>query len=583
MTAGIAGFVNGLFQGMDWREERNDKARKRKIEDELLTQDRQRFEWEKGDQAYRGELRDGERKDRAFEESERSRALSKRTAEEAAWNATVDEMMGGGATAPAAPTSPDSVDQSGDVRVPAAAVPFAARRAAASGPKLGYGILGDVAGGDGREAVAGGAGVDRLAGPQQVAQAPVIAAPPQPQQPGQGFSILQVDPNTQQPMAMQPPRIEAQQRGKPASAPREMSVLGVNPNHQYGQPAGLLPDIGQLAARGSEAIRSVPNAIVGGAANVMNRAINPVARYATGMEIPLVEGAPFGPPSKPVAAGGADPAAMPPAKTPAQGPRPRPDALAYGAAPKTDQGTPMASFTMAREMGIIGKDAVVKSTPGQRDRAATGFVAAYQKEKIPAIVEHYLRNGEVEKAKAFQEWSDDSEVRAGMKSWAKAGHAFSVGDGEGFLDNLAEAYNVRGYADDGYSVDRSKSQLVYGNNGELLGAQITFIDDGTGREFVQNFEGINDLMAVGWGMLAPEKQFEIGWAATVGAKKADPQKIDPAKVMSAIESRSLTDPAFAALPADQKEQVMVEAFRRMASGSQAMPATDADIPVDTLD
>ena len=141
---------------------------------------------------------------------------------------------------------------------------------------------------------------------------------------------------------------------------------------------------------------------------------------------------------------------------------------------------------------------------------------------------------------------------------------------------------MRGYADDGYSVDRSKSRLVYADNGDLLGAQITFIDDGSGKEFVQNFEGINDLMAVGWGMLAPEKQFELGWAATYGAKKPDQFKIDPAKVMDAIESRSLMDPAFAALPAEQKEQVMVEAFRRMATGATGA-IQDGEVPVDPLD
>lgn len=56
-------------------------------------------------------------------------------------------------------------------------------------------------------------------------------------------------------------------------------------NHEFFQPGGALSDLGQLAARsGSVAINTVP-----AAAAMVNTAINPVVRYATGYEFPVPE------------------------------------------------------------------------------------------------------------------------------------------------------------------------------------------------------------------------------------------------------------------------------------------------------
>ena len=63
----FAGFVQGVFEGKDWREARDDRARKRKMEDE-------RFGWEREDREWTGEARSRQRSEWGRTDYERSRA-----------------------------------------------------------------------------------------------------------------------------------------------------------------------------------------------------------------------------------------------------------------------------------------------------------------------------------------------------------------------------------------------------------------------------------------------------------------------------------------------------------------------------
>lgn len=617
MTAAIAGFVQGLFQGADWREGREDRARKRKIEDELLAQDRQRFEWEKGDQAYQLEQRGAAREDRAFEVSERKRALNKRSAEEAAWNATVDELMGAAAPAQIGAASPPRpVPQSpASVQVPAQAVPFSTPRPE-DRAQLGYGVAGDVVRGAAeRENVAGDPAADRLGMPQQSGGAAMPdARPAQAMSAGPAFEQTGRNPAVLPGISIMDLGIEASQKNAAAQAAAagpdfeqsgrrdrtagERRALGVwdAVKETSGSIAGAAKDtfVGGLntygAAVGAPASSTVKEigglaasavGATGAGAAAMDSADQDRKRAQDWLKARRVQGAAPAPAASPaaVAPGGQKPETV---ASPAPVPQAGADRLAFSQVPKTQEGTPMVSLSMGRELGILGKDGAVKATPSQRGKAATGFVSSYQREKMPAIVQHYLRNGEVEKAQAFEEWMQDRGVKQGMKAWASAVHAFSLNDIDGVLDGLAEANNAPNYYDDGLSVIREKSKPIYAGNGDLLGVSITWRNDATGEEFAQNVEGINDLMAVGVGLLAPEKAFEIGWSATVGAKKTKPKAINPKDVMAAVESRSLSDPAFAALPFEQRERITTEAFSRI-QGDQGSTYSTEDVPLDLME
>ena len=72
----FAGFVQGVFEGKDWREAKNDRERKRKMEDE-------RFEWAREDRDWTGEARNRQRGEWGRTDQERSRADQEREEAEA--------------------------------------------------------------------------------------------------------------------------------------------------------------------------------------------------------------------------------------------------------------------------------------------------------------------------------------------------------------------------------------------------------------------------------------------------------------------------------------------------------------------
>ncbi|QCP84321.1 hypothetical protein EYE35_01095 [Cereibacter sphaeroides] len=89
--AGAASFVSGLiqggFQGAEWMDEFKNRKRERAMQDEEFKWRREQMDWAREDQA-------AQRDERAFTKSERERLKQFREADEAAWNATVDQMKG---------------------------------------------------------------------------------------------------------------------------------------------------------------------------------------------------------------------------------------------------------------------------------------------------------------------------------------------------------------------------------------------------------------------------------------------------------------------------------------------------------
>lgn len=664
MSGAVAGFVQGLFQGADWREGRDERARKRKIEDEMMGWERQRFGWETEDAAYN-------RKTRAMELQKAQQAADDDAARRKLGRDFAAEMDRESQAQQSPISAPEPAQ---NVRIPASSVPFGAPGQTGS-RGLGFSILGDaVQGGAGQTAMRGDPGVDRLdilresgqAGmPQSSRDAMNVAPPPYHGPPQTGPAI---------PVPMRGPAFE--DGGRAPSIPPSMSILDAavasaqrNAEGRVTSPrvlqggrgersdilaqaanasmpqtareafnakeagvpsvpsfentgrrdrtsaerraiatrdaardffSGLVPDLSGVAAPG-DAMRTFGAAVGSPVSSRAKDAAGVLASAAgaTGIGASAFQAAendrsradtvlssktqnsrsrPTSAPPQPAAAQPAQPA-----RKVEQQPAAQQSALSFGAS-RTSEGTPMASLSLGREMGLIGRDGPVKTTKAMTEKAGEQFERAYLREYAPKMARLYVEQGDPEKAKLWMEWINDKNVKEGLKAWAKAGHAFSVGDAEGFLDYLAESFNVQGYADNGYSVNRSKSNFTHADNGDILGAQITWIDNATGREFTQNIEGINDLMAVGWGMLAPEKQFELGWEATLGAKKVKPKSIDPAKLMEAIEDRKLSDPEFANLTSDEQEAIMVQAFQRIALGSLGAGVSGtANNPVNPFD
>lgn len=108
MSAGIAGFVDGVFKGMDWREARDARKRQREIAEET-------HGWNKQDHEWNLETRDYTREERKRKRSVEDQALADEARLRTAREATVDGMFGGGdGAAPAeTPASPGEAPREG--------------------------------------------------------------------------------------------------------------------------------------------------------------------------------------------------------------------------------------------------------------------------------------------------------------------------------------------------------------------------------------------------------------------------------------------------------------------------------------
>jgi hypothetical protein len=175
-------------------------------------------------------------------------------------------------------------------------------------------------------------------------------------------------------------------------------------------------------------------------------------------------------------------------------------------APIEEGGAPsveVAEATLTK--GVVGEGGAMKSTPARDKKATESFMDRYAKVGAPMVMEHYLKTGQPDKAKAFEEWLDTRETKQAMRSWSEGVRRAAVGDWDGVLDHLSETYNG---VDDGYTVLRDKSAITKDSRGNVTGGYVTFKDSETGEEFVREFKDQSDIIELGIYALAPEQMFE---------------------------------------------------------------------------
>ncbi|WP_333826849.1 hypothetical protein [Pararhodobacter sp.] len=206
---------------------------------------------------------------------------------------------------------------------------------------------------------------------------------------------------------------------------------------------------------------------------------------------------------------------------PAQGQQPAGQPGRQGV-PTTPRGTPIASLesvqrsTPQAPATTSRSGATRQPSEAQREQAAERAVQDYRSRRMTPIVERYLRTGRPEQARAFEAWMNERGVQEGMRSWARAIHAYGTNDFEGLLEGLVGAYEANDYYDDGLSIDRSQTDVQRDERGNITGATIAFRDNATGRTFQQEINGIRDMAAVAIGTLSPEAVFERMWEQTFG-------------------------------------------------------------------
>jgi len=110
----------------------------------------------------------------------------------------------------------------------------------------------------------------------------------------------------------------------------------------------------------------------------------------------------------------------------------------------------------------------------------------YFKEVMPQLQQHYMEIGQPDKSFAIGKAIEDEQFQKGAKSWAKATAAFMSGDEKGFAKHYVEAYNNRGYDDDGMTA--KGMEPIKDKSGNTLGYKVTLVDR-DGNENVQEFTG----------------------------------------------------------------------------------------------
>lgn len=353
------------------------------------------------------------------------------------------------------------------------------------------------------------------------------------------------------------------------------------PNYEYDFGSGGLPgdarEVANRAKAGVAALPAVGANLVTGFGNTLRGAVNPVLKYATGGDdgITLPMQQPLGAAPRPAATAAAAlpapaPTTAPAATAPAAaapaaatGPRvsnvpPGTPAPARQLAAVADQAmgeasTPAiqaAAAAVAKDEPDLGAAGNRPFTEKQRERASTAFMERYMEVGAPMVIKEYLRRGQVDKAIAFQEFLEGAETKAGMRNWARASFAASVGDFDSFATEIMEGYNRLDYFGDDTTIvtDQSGFTDPEGNitkdNRNIAGAKIVFRDENTGKTFEQVYENPEDIVTMGVTLLAPEEAFEYWSKKTEAAREAAlgaAKSAQESEAATAKEIREMTD------------------------------------------
>lgn len=184
-----------------------------------------------------------------------------------------------------------------------------------------------------------------------------------------------------------------------------------------------------------------------------------------------------------------------------------------------------------------GKDA--PRTRAEAERASEDFMTAYRREGAPYLEQQLLRLGMIDQVAEFRSWMDSEATRAGMEAYGNAAFAAARGDMDSFADAVVSLYNNNDYFPNDLTVDRSASQFITNEDGDILGAEIAF-EDARGNRFIETWEGMEELVEDILNLTSPERAFEMQLARAEAAIEAMTQ-------------------------ADQQQRAQIEAMRKRVS------------------
>lgn len=169
---------------------------------------------------------------------------------------------------------------------------------------------------------------------------------------------------------------------------------------------------------------------------------------------------------------------------------------------------------------------------GEGDTAAVieGWLAS----GAPEVVKSYIEAGDIAGAEAFTKFVNSETGRRGIEEWSRMLVAAENGDWEAFGRSLKNAYNLRGYLEDGAEVGAITD--IPGPDGKAAGVRVEIKEaDGSTREVV--FDDPSDLVRLGAGLLSPENAFELMRDRDKAAAESDTRLVE-ARVSAAFGNNS---------------------------------------------
>lgn len=294
---------------------------------------------------------------------------------------------------------------------------------------------------------------------------------------------------------------------------------------------------------------------------------------AVGPGKPAAETAPAQPPRRNV-----DPTQTPGATNPAEAPSVQ---IAAAAAPgAAGPGKPASASALSFGADIKAKANTRRTTLSEASRAekraTDSFMDNYLEKGVPELMKHFLKTGQIDKARAFDAWVKEADTQKSIKLWSKGVFAAATGNETGMLDAFTSYYNTM---DDGLSVIRQESGFITDPETGQKKIKLTFRDDASGETFTQELDSTDDLLQQGIYAMAPERMFEILYgqmekaqeieanglkgdqAIVVAALRAAGAKDTPdngKRVEAAMKELSSAIPGFSALPQDEQVALLLE-------------------------
>lgn len=143
-------------------------------------------------------------------------------------------------------------------------------------------------------------------------------------------------------------------------------------------------------------------------------------------------------------------------------------------------------------------------TPAQVQRASTSLMQSYRDNGLPIITKELMRQGRFEEAESLRAFVSDAAAQDGMKAWSAAVFRATMGDVDGAVDGIIDAYNSAGYFDDGYEIVKDQTELIRADDGQVMGIKLAMRNQATGEVTVQQ-DNIENLLQRGLWLTSPEQ------------------------------------------------------------------------------